>query len=160
MSVKKLDYNGLQTLMQTIIFYINKYVTQILSGYLHLSGGKLTGDIVFTPNEANSPDGPGVFSVSRWGTKGTYPSSGVIKYFTGFVARDTSSLSSNVNECRYGVFESALTDSGDSYFTINAYKNEANDGSAASLDVHYPASGSAYTKANCHIILSSGIELY
>ena len=160
MSVKKLDYNGLQTLMQTIIFYINNYVTQILSGYLHLSGGKLTGDIVFTPNDENSPDGAGVFSVSRWGTKGTYPSSGVTKYFTGFVARDTSSLNSNVNECRYGVFECALSDSGNSYFSIRAYKNVSNDGSTAALYINYPASGSAHIDANCHIILSSGIELY
>ena len=147
MSVKKLDYNGLQTLIQTIKSYLTQYISSKLSELFPLSGGVMTGEIEYTPNsndENNISLDCGIFSVSKYGTKGTYPES--IKYFTCFVARDDSKLNSNDAGCRYGLLETVVHSDGTIDTYIAAYKNEANSGSVVQLTLTYPITGDPYIK--------------
>ncbi len=145
MSVKKLDYNGLQTLIQIIkYFFLSK-----LRDYLPLSGGTMAGEINC---EA---------SLSKYGIKGTIPEHNI--YFTNFIARDTSDNIEHGGQsykCRYGIFESYINTNGDCITLMASYKNDANSDTRAELVLTYPMNDTPYIRTNSHIKLSNGIEIY
>ena len=153
MAVKKLDYNGLKTLVQ----YIKFYISQLLSNYLPLSGGTMSGNICYDPI---IPVGDGTYTgscvVSKYGTKGTPPAKNV--YFTYHVVRDTSNINSNENTCRYGCYEAGI-DAEKCWACIKTYKNEVNSTISSGLQVVYPNTGDPYIQLDSHIKLQSGIEL-
>ncbi len=156
MSVKKLDYNGLQTLVGKI----KNYISQLLANYLPLSGGTMTGDIVFSPNVQQSDgtyDNTGIFFVKKVGIKGTYPESNT--YCTCHVARDNSN-NEGVGETRYSTIETGIYPTGNVHTRIHAHKNDPSANSTVYIGPTYPATGDPYIEASHHIILSSGIELY
>ena len=146
MAVKKLDYNGLKTLVQ----YIKFYISQLLSNYISLSsGGTLTGEIVCTNHTA-------------YGVKGEIPEVDICG--TAFIARDTSNIGNHGSEsypARYAKFET-LVDSSDGACSsfITVYKNETNGTANTTLSVKYPMTGDPYIQVNSHIKLSSGVEIY
>ena len=153
MSVKKLDYNGLQTLIQTI----KSFFLYRIKDYLSLSGGTMTGNILYTPIEGSNSEGfTGCCAVSKYGTKGIIPSTE--EWFTYYVGRDTSNLNSNDDICRYGIFEVNVGPTG-CKTTIACYKNEANSSANSKIDVVYPNSGDPYIEMSSKLKLQSGIML-
>ena len=146
MSSTKLDYNGLQTLIQNIKFYIS----QVLSDYLPLSGGTMSGEIKQYS-----------FNTTKAGIKGMVPEETI--YCTAFIARDTSnniSHSSEGNKHRYALFESQVDTNGTCHSYMRAYKNETDSEASTTLTVSYPMSGDPYIQVTNHIKLASGVEIY
>lgn len=146
-----LDSNGLETQ----ISYIKGYVQNELSNYtpttgsfLPLAGGEMSGDIVISPNTTASDwsysNNTTVTVASRYGNKGTMDTERV--YHTLGMARDDSSIDTNLETCRYGLVEVAVNPDTSVATYMRAYKNEANSTTNVNLEVGFNASGEKYAK--------------
>ena len=118
-----------------------------LSGYMPLSGGTLTGNIYTTPYfdaTIENPEGGQTLIVSKGAsTKGTLPAED--EWHTLVMAVDNTGSTNNAH--KYGQIETAVRANGKIYTYLQAFKNEADSTTAASIEVGYDANGNVYTKA-------------
>lgn len=115
-----------------------------LDDYLPLTGGAMTGDIIFSPS-TSAPDWSPLDHVNtittRYGTKGTKPSDVAAVFMSNGCARDVSTTETWDETCRYSNMDTVLWPDGGTNFNLKLYKNEASATNGISIVMDIPASG-------------------